>query len=284
MKTSKFHDNFTRRVLVPLMLFACLVSGCASDASLSEPDLRKLLAPSGRLRVGLYPGTPTSLLTADVSENSRGVGHDLGRALAQRLGVPFEPVVLTNNAEVIAAVKSGIVDIAFTNATADRALEIDFSPVCLEIELGFLVRSGSPVTAVANVDRPGIRVGVTAKSSSEAKLTHEFKQAKVVGEATVRTGIAMLAAGAIDVYATNKPTLYEMSDSLPGSRVLDGRWGSERMALAVPKGRDAGHYLLRRFVASAKDEGLIESAIKRAGLRGVVESKPAATGSGDRRK
>jgi hypothetical protein len=40
----------------------------------------------------------------------------------------------------------------------------------------------------------------------------------------------MLAEHKIDVYATNKANLFEMSDALPGSRVLDGRWGLENLA------------------------------------------------------
>jgi len=30
------------------------------------------------------------------------------------------------------------------------------------------------------------------------------------------------------------------SEKLPGSKVLDGRWGVERYAIAIPKGRDQG--------------------------------------------
>jgi len=34
----------------------------------------------------------------------------------------------------------------------------------------------------------------------------------------------MLSCGELDTYATNKPTLFEMSDSMPGARVLDENW------------------------------------------------------------
>jgi polar amino acid transport system substrate-binding protein len=254
---------------------AVICAGCASNSPSSQPDaaVREILAPSGKLRVALYPGTPTSIVTDAGDANPRGVGYDLGRALAQRLGVPFEPVVLPNNAEVLAAVKAGRVDFAFTNATAERMRDMDFSPICLEIELGYLVRPGSPVAALAGVDRPGVRIGVTANSSTGAKLTHDLTQATVIPAANIKAGAAMLAAGEIDAYATNKPTLYEMGDHLPGSRVLDGRWGEERMALAMPKGRDAGMAYLRSFVETAKADGLVSAAIARAGLRGAIEAR-----------
>ena len=38
---------------------------------------------------------------------------------------------------------------------------------------------------------------------------------------------------------TNKAIVFQMAKQLPGACVLDGNWGQERMAIAVPKGRDS---------------------------------------------
>jgi polar amino acid transport system substrate-binding protein len=96
-------------------------AGRAQPAPRPELDAPRAIVPAGRLRMELYPGTPTSLLVDAGGADPRGVGHDLGLELARRLGVPFEPVVLANNAEVLAAMKAGRVDLAFTNATPARA-------------------------------------------------------------------------------------------------------------------------------------------------------------------
>ena len=61
-----------------------------------------------------------------------------------------------------------------------------------------------------------------------------------------------------------------MSRQLPGSRVLDGRPGSETQAMLPPKGRDAAMVYARKFVEEAKSEALVKAAIERAGLRGAV--------------
>lgn len=260
---------YTKLLYVTMAVMAAGGTGaCAGSRPIPDAGIREALAPSGKLRMGLYPGTPTSVLDAG-SERARGVGYNLGRALAQRLGVPFEPVVLASNADVLAALKRGQVDLAFTNATPERARDMDFTPACLEIELGYLVRRGSPIATLAGIDRPGVRVGVTAKSSSDAALTRDLKLALVVRAATLDAGATMLGASEIDAYATNKPTLFEM-DKLPGSRVLGERWGVERMALALPKERDAGLPYARAFVEVARSEGLVKAAIDRAGLRGAI--------------
>jgi polar amino acid transport system substrate-binding protein len=257
--------------IVPVLAIALLLlAGCGIPAVAPGPEVRQVLAPTGKLRAGLYPGTPTSIIKDPVSGEPKGVGYDLGTELARRLGVPFEPIVFARNAEVLDAVKTGKVDVAFTNATAARAKDKDFTAPYLEIELGYLVPAGSPISTLAAVDRPGVRVGVTEGSTSDGQLSRELRNAVVVRTPTVKGGTEMLAQRKIDVFATNKATLFEMSDELPGSRVLAGRWGVEQHAIALPKGRDAGMPFARQFAEEAKSGGLVRSAVERAGLRGTV--------------
>ena len=80
----------------------------------------------------------------------------------------------------------------------------------------------------------------------------------------------MLSQRKLNAFATNKAILFEMSDSLPGSRVLEGRWGLEDLAIAIPKGRETGMLYLRRFVEDIGADGLIKRAVERSGLRGAV--------------
>ena len=80
----------------------------------------------------------------------------------------------------------------------------------------------------------------------------------------------MLAQNQIDAYATNKAILFEMADRIAGTRVLDGYWGLEHIALAIPPRRDAGMVYLRSFLADAKSSGLVMRAAARAGLRGIA--------------
>jgi polar amino acid transport system substrate-binding protein len=54
--------------------------------------------------------------------------------------------------------------------------------------------------------------------------------------------------------------------------VLDGRWGIEHIAIAIPKGREAALEYVRRFVEDVQTSGLLAQAVERAGLRGVVKA------------
>ena len=261
MKTIPFVRG-SLTVVAALLLFAAV-------AIAADPQPRDILAPSGKLRAGLYPGTPTSILNAQAGE-PRGVGYELGKELARRLGVPYEPVVFSKNAEVLDAIKSAKVDVVFTNASASRARDMDFGPPYLEIELGYLVPQGSPVAALTDVDARGRRIGVTEGSSSDATLSRDLKNAEVVRTTTFTVTVDMLSAGKLDAFATNKATLFEMAEKLPGSKVLAGQWGVERHAIAIPKGRDQGLAYVRKFTDDVKAEGFVKAAIERAGLRGAM--------------
>ena len=239
-----------------------------------EAAARQALAPAGVLRMGLYAGSPTSFVADAATGEARGVGHDLGLALAGRLGLAFEPVVYSRPAEVLEAAKAGRVDLAFTNATPARAKDLDFTPTVLAIELGYLVPAGSPIADAAAVDATGVRVGVSAGSTSEGVLARELRQARLVAVAPLEAAGQWLARGELDAFATNKAILHEMADGLAGSRVLAGRWGLESLALGIPKGRGAALPLLLAFAESAAAGGLVERAAARAGLRGWT--KPGA--------
>lgn len=263
----------TCRTLIPLIaIVGSLLAGCASTAMAPSPEPRQILAPSGKLRVGLYPGSPTSIIRDPATGDSKGVGFDLGKEMAKRLGVPFEPVVFPKNAEVLAAVKSGQVDVAFTNATAARAKDMDFTPPYLDVEKGYLVPAGSPIATLADLDKPGIRVGVSAGSSSQAELSSVFKNAVIILAPTLKGAIEMLNQRKLDAFATNKAILFEMSDQMPGSRVLSGRWGLEHFSVAIPKGRDQGMPFVKKFVDETKAEGVVQKAVDRAGIRGTVKA------------
>jgi polar amino acid transport system substrate-binding protein len=267
--------NLTRRSIVTgIAAVAFALAGCAGNPVTHDAAVRQALAPSGTLRIGVYVGSPTSMVKDPASGEARGVTLDLGKALAKRLGIPSEAVVYPKLADVLVALKEGKVDFTVTHATEVRAKFVDFTPPVLSLELGYLVPAGSPIASVADIDRPGVRVGVSQGSTSQVTLSRELKNAKVITAPTLKDAVGMLSQHQLDTYSTNKAILFKMSDQLPGSRVLDGRLGLEHMAIAIPKGREQGRAYLDKFAADAVAEGLVARAGERAGLRGAAKTEP----------
>ena len=148
---------------------------------------------------------------------------------------------------------------------------VNLTPPFLVIEHGYLVAAGSPITTMAAVDRAGLRIGAPQGGSVNATLASTIKNATIVPAAGLAAGADMLKSGAVDVFASNKANLFELSDKMPGSRVLDGRIGVDEITMALPKGREAAMPYVRQFLEQAKAKGLIEAAIARARLRGAVD-------------
>ena len=56
---------------------------------------------------------------------------------------------------------------------------------------------------------------------------------------------------------------------LPGSRVLEGRYGANVLAMAVAKGQPGWLACVSGFIEEARSSGLVQRAIASAGLGGV---------------
>jgi polar amino acid transport system substrate-binding protein len=231
---------------------------------------RTALAPTGKLRVGLI-SVPVHSVRDPYSGELRGVSHDLGRELAVRLGVPFEPIVYPNPAEYLAAGQADQWDIGSLGVVPERQKNFAFAQPHIEVEYGYLVPADTRITSVGEADRPGVRVAVVEHSASDLALGRTLKQASIVRGRDLSALVDLVLLREADLIAAQKTNLYNISHRVPGSRVLDGRPGSEEQALAIPQGRDPrGLAYVREFVRDAKRQGLVQQAIDRAGIRGVI--------------
>ena len=126
---------------------------------------RQALAPTGTLRVGVYPGSPTSLVILAQTGERAGVALSLGQLMGQQLGVPVQVVEFARVAEIITAIQRGQVDMTFTKASPARARDVDFSRTLVQLELGVLLPPNSTGSRFAQLERAALRVGVSQGSS-----------------------------------------------------------------------------------------------------------------------
>ena len=232
-----------------------LLIGCAGIGNTPTPEAQQALAPTGKLRVGLQLGSPHNVIRDPVSGEMKGVAFDLGKELARRMRVPFEPVLYPSVGALLDGGKSGAWDVAFVGFSPGRAKEWDFTALHLQLEFGYLVSGSSSISTMADVDRPGIRVAVQEKSQPDVFVSRTLKNAVVVRASSLAGTVEMLNSGRADAIFSIKPSLFEVSNQLPGSRVLDGRAGIDPHAMAMPKGRDPGVAYARQFIEDAKVRG-----------------------------
>lgn len=234
------------------------------------------LAPTGKLRVGINYGNPVLATRDPTSGALSGVAVDLGHELGKRVRVPVELVPFDSAGKMFEAVKASAWDVAFLAIDPGRADQIDFTGPYIEIEGTYLVPAGSPLHAIADVDREGMRIGISSGSAYDLFLSRNMEHAELIRAPDPNGAFQLILAGKVDVVAGVRQHLLANVKKLPGSRVLDGRFMAIQQALGIVKGRDAGAKYLREFIEDVKASGLVACAIEKAGVRGVSVA-PAAT-------
>ena len=100
------------------------------------------------------------------------------------------------------------------------------------------------------------------------------KQAEVVYAETPDPTFDLLRTGRAGAFASTRPVLLDYSTQLPGSRVLEDRYGANLNRMVVPKGKAGRLAYVSEFVEDAKASGLVRKAIERGGTRGVTVAPP----------
>ena len=233
------------------------------------PAAKSELAPTGKLRVGSNYGK-FLLVTKRSDSEYTGIAVDLGRELGKRLDVPVELVAFATAGRLADAVKAGAWDVAFLGNEPQRAGEIAFSPAYLEIEAGYLVPAGSPIRTVAEVDRKGVRVATAVNSAYDLYLSRTLKQASLVRVQGIQASYDIFVKDKLEALSGLKPRLVTDAETLPGSRVLEGRFTVVQQSVGTPQGRPAAAKYLGEFAKDVKASGFVAQAIARHAVRGVT--------------
>jgi polar amino acid transport system substrate-binding protein len=230
-------------------------------------------APTGTLRVGLWMVPYFARMDPG---GTSGVMPDLALELARRINVKADLVKFENAGRLVAAFHDGSLDVTIVGVTADRAEAIDFGPTVLELHTTYLVPPKSAITAMADIDRPGVRIAVPASSAQEAHLRKIIKSATllpVLAEAPQRA-IEMMRAGEADAFSHVAPMLSTVQGKLPGAKILPGSYFDVPVAIGIAKGRPpAVADFARSFAEDVTKSGFVQQAIDRAGISGMVVAK-----------
>jgi polar amino acid transport system substrate-binding protein len=204
---------------------------------------------------------------------------DLARALAQKIGVDAQNVMYERSGAVLNGLRTNAWDIAFLVVAPERAAEVDFSTPFMQTDFTYLVRPGSPIRQVADVDQPGVRVAVPRGDASELYLSRMLKNAVVVRTDSIPIAVGLLRSEQADVYAGPRPNAIDEAARFPGSRVLDDGFGIIYRAALVPKGHPERLAYVTEFIESVKASGLIKQLIERYELQGITVAPAGKPGA-----
>jgi polar amino acid transport system substrate-binding protein len=232
------------------------------------------LAPSGVLRAGINLSNFLLVSGKGPAGEPQGVAPDMACEIATRLGVPVEYVPFARPGELADAAGRNVWDIGLIAAEPARAEVIAFTAAYAEIEATYLVPAGSPLATIADVDRPGVRIAISARSAYDLWLSRHLAHAELVRAGSLEASYEIFVGDKLDALAGLRPRLLQDVDKLPGARILDGRFTAVQQAVGTAKGNEAGAAFLRDFVEEAKASGLVARLIERHGVRGLSVAPP----------
>jgi polar amino acid transport system substrate-binding protein len=234
------------------------------------------LAPHGILRAGINMGNFLLVTGKTDSGDPDGVSPDMARAIAAKLGVPVKFVPFARPGELADAAGSDVWDIGLIGAEPARAEKIAFTPAYVEIEATYLVPAGSSIQRIKDVDRPGIRIAVTARAAYDLWLERNIKHAALVRGQNQANTIEIFQRDRLEALAGLRPGLLGDVQKMPGSRILDGQFTAVQQAVGTAKANAAGAAFLESFVAEAKASGLVAKLIEKHGVVGRLSVARAA--------
>jgi polar amino acid transport system substrate-binding protein len=258
------------KIAASVALLTGLSAAVAADpASIAARDI----APAGSLRVAIAVGPAASTFWATrdpVSGEARGVTVELAKAAATKLDLPLKLVEYQNSGEIAAAAGNDAWDISFMPADAEREKFLDQGPPYVVYESTYLVRAGSDIKTIADVDRDGIRVGAIAGTSTSRTVAKSLKHGTLTTFPKPEDAAALLGQGQLDALAMGTEALIDLARGLPGTRVLDEPVQSTGVVVTVPKNRPATRDWAAHFIEEAKADGTVRRAFDSAGFAGVA--------------
>jgi len=234
------------------------------------PAARAELAPTGVLRAGI--NTANFLLVTGKDERTGdpvGVAPDMARELAARLGVPLQLIPFPSPGKLADAAGSNIWDVGLLGAEPSRAEQIAFTAAYVEIEASYLVPAGSVLQSMEEVDRPGVRIAISARSAYDLYLSRHLQHATLVRIEGIDAAYQHFVKEGLDALAGLKPGLLGNADELTGSRILPGHFTTVQQAMGTPVKCQAGAAWLRQFVEEVKASGLVANLIEKHHVRGL---------------
>src|SRR5262245_48572101 len=212
--------------VLPVLSRAVRAQGTSAAATLSV---------TGKLRAALITSNPV-LVTRRPDGTLGGVSVSIARALATHLGVPLELKPYDNPARYNESLATDDWDVGLAARDPSRAEHLAFSATFMEVDNGYVARSGAMPTNADEVDRPGVKIAVAQGSAPHGVLGRLIKNAEIVpvpgGFEPARVA---LSTGKADVYAENLHLAHRLADAFTGGRGLPGRLNVVPRAIGVRK-------------------------------------------------
>ena len=268
--TSSSMARTARAFAAPLWL---ALAAAAPLPSAAGPVIDRVKA-SGTVRVCIWPDYYGVTFRNPRTQQLAGIDIELSAAFAQDLQAKLE-YVDSSFVTLIDDVKSGRCDVAMfaVGLLPQRMEHLRFTRPYLRSDIyGVTTKANRVVRLWADIDKPGVLVGVQAGTFMEPVMAAALKLAKMVVVRPPVTRERELEAGRIDVFMTDYPYSRRLLDNADWAELVapPAPFHVLPYAYAVKPDDDDWFAAVDGFVLRIQRDGRLDAAAKRNGLTPIV--------------
>ena len=257
----------------PVSASAPVPSNNANAFSIAGPLLARVKA-TGTLRVCIWPDYFGITYRDPRTQQLSGLDIALAAAFAQDLKLRVE-YVDASFVTLIDDVSSGRCDVAMfaLAVTAQRAERLRFTRPYLRGDIyAITTRNNRVVRNWADIDKPGVVVGVQVGTFMEPVMSAALKQARLVVVRPPATRERELEAGRIDVFMTDYPYSRRLLDNADWAGLIapPQPFYMVDYAYAVKPGDDEWFAVVDGFVQRIQRDGRLDAITQQHRLRDIA--------------
>jgi general L-amino acid transport system substrate-binding protein len=211
--------EIVRKTIAFALAVALTVAAISYTVTAQARSRLETVAARGRLICGVSGATPGFSFPDPASGRMTGFDADFCTAVAAYIDVPSVEFVNLTSANRIPAVTAGSVDVVFrtTTVTVSRNEQVDFGPVTFYDGQRLLVKTGSNIRGLDNLN--GARICVHAGTTSEKNIGDQLRNRnfrfQLITFAEAAQAFQGLVAGRCDVFTTDASQLTAFRATAP---------------------------------------------------------------------
>ncbi|MFD1671481.1 transporter substrate-binding domain-containing protein [Agrilactobacillus yilanensis] len=241
-----------------LLLSLVALAGCSGQKSVTSADVLARDKQQNTIVWGVKSDTRLFGLMDIKDDQIKGFDIDIAKELSHRIfgkNVNIDFVPVTSNTR-LPLLKNGNVDalICTMSITPDRAKQVDFSNVYFDAGQALLVKKGSSIKSVKDLNSKTKVIGVQGSTSVE-NIKKVAPDTPVLQLSDYAQAFTALKSGQGDALTTDNGILYGMSADDPKYVVTGGTFTSEPYGIAVNKGQKSFLKAINKNLAAMRKDG-----------------------------
>ncbi|KRL38016.1 transporter substrate-binding domain-containing protein [Liquorilactobacillus uvarum] len=253
-------------ILLGMLLLTLSLGACSNEKSTQQNALKRSQA-SNTLTWGVKADTRLFGLMDIKSGTIKGFDIDMGKEITKRvLGKKgHAKFVQVTSKTRIPLLKNGNIDaiIATMTITPDREKIVDFSNVYFAAGQSLLVKRGSSIKNVRDLNKDGMTVLAVKGSTSAVNVKKYAPKAKVLELEDYAQAFTALKSGQGDAMTTDNGILFGVASENPAYHVVGGTFTNEPYGIAVDKNQTQLKNKIDKALADMRKDGTYQRLLQK---------------------